>query len=455
MSGLSAAESLGHGWKQALHPDDREKVFEEWKTNALQGASWEYRLLTPEGEIRWIRALGGPIYSDRGEVTGYVGTVEDITERKHAHRALEEREALNRAVLNSVPANIAVLKGDGTIQTINEEWQRFTEANGDPPACFLNRGANYLEACKQASDGGSSDAGKALSGIQNVLSGRLQSFRMQYPCHSDTEKRWFRMTVTPLAGVTTSGVVITHADITEPKRAELALQESRQELRALAGRLINAEEQERRRISRELHDGLNQKLACLAFDADGLRMVPFSSEDKIREQLFSLRTRIVELSKDVREISHKLHPSILEDLGLTAALHELCEEYSARDGIKVLFTAEAVPPAIPDEVAACLYRVAQEALHNVLKHAEAGSVQMNVTGDSGGIYLSIKDTGVGFDSEAGLRQPGLGIVSMKERVRLVQGEFSIHSQSGQGTEVRVFVPLPKEASRRHSPESIA
>jgi signal transduction histidine kinase len=184
-------------------------------------------------------------------------------------------------------------------------------------------------------------------------------------------------------------------------------------------------------------------------------MTPFSSEDKIREQLFSLRTRIVELSKNVRQISHKLHPSILEDVGLTAALHELCEEFSARDGIKVLFTAETVPPAIPAEVAACLYRVAQEALHNVLKHAEASSVRMKVSGDSSGIYLSIKDTGIGFDSEAGLRRPGLGIVSMKERVRLVQGEFSIHSQSGQGTEVRVFVPLPKEALRRHSPESTA
>jgi PAS domain S-box-containing protein len=129
MSGLSAAENLGNGWKKALHPEDRETVFENWKTNALQGIPWEYRLVTPEGEIRWIRALGGPIYSDRGEVTGYVGTVEDITERKLAHRALEERDALNRAVLNSLPANIAVLKGDGTIQAINEEW-RFHCENG-------------------------------------------------------------------------------------------------------------------------------------------------------------------------------------------------------------------------------------------------------------------------------------------------------------------------------------
>jgi signal transduction histidine kinase len=222
------------------------------------------------------------------------------------------------------------------------------------------------------------------------------------------------------------------------KRAELALRESRQELRALAGRLIGAEEQERKRISCELHDDLNQKLAFLAFDADDLRLMPFSSEDKVREQLVNLKTRIVELSQHVREISHRLHPSILDDLGLTAALEELSQEFSARERLNVEFTQEAVPPAIPTEVAACLYRVAQEALHNVLKHAQADYVRMSLSGDSRGIHLSIHDTGVGFDSEAELRRPGLGIVSMNH------GEFSIHSQPGQGTEVRVSVPLPKE-----------
>jgi PAS domain S-box-containing protein len=237
-------------------------------------------------------------------------------------------------------------------------------------------------------------------------------------------------------------------DVTERKRAESALCESRQELRALAGRLINAEEQERKRISRELHDDLNQKLALLALDTDNLMAMHFSSEDKIRRQLFNLRTRIVQLSKDVRQIAHKLHPSILEDLGLTAALNDLCEEFSAREGIEVLFTPEAVPPAIPVEVASCIYRIAQEAMHNILKHARAGYVRISLSGDSSGIHLSIKDTGVGFDSEAGLRRPGLGIVSMKERARLVKGEFLIHSQPGQGTEVEVFVPLSTERLRQ-------
>ena len=229
-------------------------------------------------------------------------------------------------------------------------------------------------------------------------------------------------------------------------KSEQAAKQSESAVRALLDRLLNAEEQERKRISRELHDDLNQKIALLAFDTDNLRMMPFPSEDKIREQLVNLRTRIVELSQDVREISHRLHPSILDDLGLTAALNHLCEDFLVREGIKVLFTSEAVPRAIPVEVAACLYRVAQEALHNVLKHAQTDNVRMKLSGDPSGIRLSICDTGIGFDSEGG-RRPGLGIVSMRERVLLVHGEFSIHSEPGQGTEVRVFVPLPKESLR--------
>jgi PAS domain S-box-containing protein len=233
ISGLSAAESVGHGWAKALHPDDRDIVFERWKTYARQGTSWEYRLLTPEGQIRWIRALGSPIYSTGGEITGYIGTIEDITERKHAHQALQESEALNRAVLNSLPANIAVLDSNGMIQAINEEWRRFAESNGDPAAYSVGVGANYLEVCRRAAKDGSADAEKALAGIQDVLAGKLPSFTMQYRFDSAIEKMWFYMLVTPLTGVNSGGVVIAHADITERKRAQDAMREALQQLRLI------------------------------------------------------------------------------------------------------------------------------------------------------------------------------------------------------------------------------
>jgi signal transduction histidine kinase len=235
-------------------------------------------------------------------------------------------------------------------------------------------------------------------------------------------------------------------DITEKILAERALQQSQQDLRALTGRLINAQEEERKRISRELHDDLSQKLALLAFNAGGLLAEPAASSEKMNQKLRNLQGQVQQLAQDVRQISHELHPSILDDLGLVAALDELCQEFSAREGIEVVFEPEAIPKVLPVDLASCLYRVSQEALHNVLKHAHASQVRLKLSASGDGIHLCIRDNGVGFDSEAGLSRPGLGIVSMKERVGLVQGEFTIGSRPGHGTELKVFVPLSRNAA---------
>jgi signal transduction histidine kinase len=230
-------------------------------------------------------------------------------------------------------------------------------------------------------------------------------------------------------------------NITERKRAERALQESRRELRALAGRLLLAQEEERKRISRELHDDLSQKVAQLAFDTSNLVAAPVASPEAMRESLRSLQARITGLATDVRHIAHQLHPAILEDLGLAAALQELCEEFSTRNTIQASCEQQGLKEALPLDVASCLYRVAQEALHNVQKHAhDASQVRLTVHGGPESVHLYIEDNGVGFDSEAAPGQ-GLGIISMKERVRLVQGEFSIRSERGKGTMIAVCVPL--------------
>jgi len=240
-------------------------------------------------------------------------------------------------------------------------------------------------------------------------------------------------------------------NITERKRAERALQESRQELRALAGRLLLAQEEERKRISRELHDDLSQKVALLAFDTSSLVATPPPSPEALKKSLCSLQTRIAGLATDVRQIAHQLHPSILEDLGLAAALQELCEEFSARNTIPASCDYQALKEALPLDVASCLYRVAQEALHNVQKHARGASqVRLIVGADPESVYLYIQDDGIGFGSEAESRGQGLGIISMKERVRLVQGEFSIQSEHGKGTKIAVCVPLHRRSCEAHS-----
>ena len=240
-------------------------------------------------------------------------------------------------------------------------------------------------------------------------------------------------------------------NITERKRAERALQESRQELRALAGRLFLAQEEERKRISRELHDDLSQKVALLAFDTSSLVVTPPPSPEEMKQSLSNLQARITGLATDVRQIAHQLHPSILEDLGLAAALHELCQEFSARNTIQASFEQQALTEALPLDVASCLYRVAQEALHNVLKHARGASqVRLTVGGSPERVHLYIQDDGVGFGPEAESPGHGLGIISMKERVRLVQGEFSIQSEHGKGTTIAVCVPLHRRSCEAHA-----
>jgi signal transduction histidine kinase len=150
------------------------------------------------------------------------------------------------------------------------------------------------------------------------------------------------------------------------------------------------------------------------------------------------------MAADIRQISHQLHPSILEDLGLAAAMREVCEEFSAREGIEATLEQETMPEVLPMEVKSCLYWIAQQALHNISKHAHASRVWLKLSGSREGVQLCIHDNGAGFDPEAG-RSHGLGIISMKERARMVQGDLSIHSQPGWFTEVRVFVPLSKES----------
>jgi signal transduction histidine kinase len=247
-----------------------------------------------------------------------------------------------------------------------------------------------------------------------------------------------------------AGIVVNSRDITERvaaedalRRSEAALQRRRAELRALAAGLLTAQEQERSRISRELHDDLNQRLAMLAVDIQGLEAQPATPPESIRQQLHSLHDRIAALSDDVRRMAYDLHPSILEHLGLTATLQSHCREFAKREGIRVLFRRRRVPAAIPQETAVCLYRIAQESLRNVARHSGAERATVTLTGTVEGIRLSARDNGAGFDLQKAKRKGRLGMVSMEERARLANGTISVKSAPGEGTEVVFFVPLPR------------
>jgi signal transduction histidine kinase len=227
---------------------------------------------------------------------------------------------------------------------------------------------------------------------------------------------------------------------TEPERidcrpgAEAALHD-------LGGRLIRAQEEERSRIARELHDDLSQRLALLSIELEQLsRKIPVRQGD-LRARIQDAWAKAQEISVEIHRISYQLHPSKLEHLGLASAVKSCCDELSARHGISITFRNRGVPAALPKDVALCVFRIAQEALRNFIRHSGAPEARV-VLGMAGrAVRLSVSDSGAGFDVEAAAQKKGLGLVSMTERLRLVGGELTIRSSPSRGTQIDARVPL--------------
>jgi len=206
-----------------------------------------------------------------------------------------------------------------------------------------------------------------------------------------------------------------------------------------------AQEDEGRRISRELHDDLNQRLAMLTVELKNLEKDPLQSAESIRSHLASLGTRIERISDDVNRTAHQLHPSFLDHLGLPAALRSLCDDFSKQDKIRIDCQLQDVDGSMAPDIALCLYRVTQEALRNVARHSGASRARVSLAVAKKGIELSISDTGVGFDRELTNTRKGLGIISMEERVRLANGSLTIRTKPGAGTRIVVEIPLAASA----------
>jgi PAS domain S-box-containing protein len=229
------------------------------------------------------------------------------------------------------------------------------------------------------------------------------------------------------------------ADITERKQAE-------EVIAGFSGKLIDAQEAERTRIARELHDDINQRLAMVAVSLKTLKQRLPDSDVKAKQDAEVTCERVSELESDVQALSHRLHSSKLEYLGLEAAARGFCRELSERQNVKIDFRCEEVPEDLPRDVALCLFRVLQESLHNALKYSGVKKFEVSLTSVSNTIELRVHDSGAGFDSKRMSNGHGLGLTSMKERLKLVRGECSIDSEPGQGTTVLARVPLSDETT---------
>jgi signal transduction histidine kinase len=229
--------------------------------------------------------------------------------------------------------------------------------------------------------------------------------------------------------------------MTERRRAESDLLESQTQLQELTSQLITAQENERRRIARELHDDLGQGLALLSVEIDLLGQTAPKSSAELRPRAEAMSARVKQLSSSIHDLSHQLHPLKLEQLGLVAAVRGLCKELSHSHEVQIEIVEDNVSDALLPEVAVCLYRIIQEALRNVIRHSGARQAIVEIQGTEEAICLRIRDNGAGFDPSAVATSGGLGLVSMRERLRAVQGEIVIDSELSAGTTIDVRVPL--------------
>jgi len=268
---------------------------------------------------------------------------------------------------------------------------------------------------------------------------------------ADGSERWLCWEVRPwqMQDERVGGIIIFTEDITERKKAEgvllqnqRVLSSQRTQLQELTGKLLMAQEQERKRIARDLHDDFTQRLAALTIDLQRLSVQAAESNEPHSGYLKQLGNKTEQLTTELQEMAHQLHSSLLEHVGLEAATREFLQEFSARTRLTTEIVVRGLPSTIPITVATCLYRVLKESLQNVKKHAEATNVLVRLLRTGQGVDIYVYDDGVGFDrSQEATSMKGLGLTSMAERVKALHGMFHVRSTSGEGTEVHAWVPL--------------
>jgi PAS domain S-box-containing protein len=344
---------------------------------------------------------------------------------KESEAKLRESENRFRLVANTSPVMIWMSEPDKQCNYFNQPWIDFTGGslesqlgNGWSDGVHLNDLHRCLDTYTKAFD-------------------QRESFRMEYRMRRhDGEYRWVLDIGVPRFNSDGSfaGYIGSCIDVTDRKEAEEALS-------TVSRRLIEAHEEERTRIARELHDDINQRLALLSVNLSNLIEGVPASDISTKQGVEQVRQELSDLGSDVQALSHRLHSSKLEYLGLAVAANGFCKEFSARHNIEILFHYKNIHRNLPSEISLCLFRVLQEALQNALKYSGTRRFEARLEGTSSEIHLSVQDSGVGFNPESAMHHHGLGLISMTERMKLVGGQLSIDSKPQCGTTVHARVPL--------------
>lgn len=436
---------LGEGWLECVHPDDVDQCVSTYTPAFATRTPFrlDYRLRRADGVYRSVMDSAVPRFGPDGGFTGYIGCCLDITERKDAEDALLASQ--ERYDLATAAGDVGLW--DWRVGT-NEVFvdSEITRLLGFEEAEIPNRLDAWLMRIHP-------EDVAAVMAMEQHHDFHAEAHEMEHRMvHKDGSVRWFLSRGSALrhADGTPSRVIGTSIDITKRKGAEelmresqAALEVSHREIQHLAGRLIEAQDAERARVARELHDDVSQQLAGLsmAFSALKHRMGGLRGSEELQGDLRALQDRTSTLAEHVRLLSHDLHPTVLQHVGLVAALTTYCSEVQRSHGIAVTCSAQGDFVSIAPEAALCLYRIAQEALRNVVVHAAARRADVRLRRTDDVAEITITDDGKGFDvASAHASRTGLGLVSITERVRLAGGAVSIVTELTKGSRVHAQIP---------------
>ena len=426
-----AAETTGQQILAQVHAADRERIMAAFAKLSPEKPSLRisFRMVRPDGTTIWVERSSRAQFNEQGRLLRIVGMVADITERKRAEEQLQESEERFRLVATTAPVMIWMSGPDKLCTYFNQPWLTFT---GRSIRQELGNGwaegvhAEDLEHCL---------------GIYTQAFDRREPFEMEYRLRRhDGEYRWIFDYGVPRfnADGSFAGYIGSASDMTDQKLAREALEQ-------VSGQLIEAQERERRRLARELHDDICQRLAMLSLKIEKVTKGWGRGQLSVADQLEQIWQQCSNLTVDVQALSHELHPSILDNLGLATAVKGFCREVAEQSGVVVEFVGKNMPDSLPHEVSLALFRVVQEALHNAVRHSGQKHFEVRLQEISGELELEVSDQGVGFDAQNARNGGGLGLVSMAERIHQVNGTFNIDSQPNAGTRIRARVPLAPKA----------
>ncbi|MDY7574764.1 ATP-binding protein [Actimicrobium sp. CCI2.3] len=356
--------------------------------------------------------------------------------------------ALQAAILDAAPANIALLDMQGVLISVNQTWRRHAGINGMAASHDAGIGSNYLAICDASTGPEAVESRQVADGIRAILDGSRQTFSIEYACDTPAGPNWFLLSVAPLGEVDRVGAIVMHLDITERQRSARKILDLNATLEKLSIQLIQAQEQERINLARELHDELGQRLALLKLNLHQLNRLLVAPEP--RALWTSIDADVNALIAQIRVISVSLRPPVLDYLGLESAIGQLLQRQFSSTVTTCIFEYAGLPVVLAPAVEITIYRIVQECVTNVLRHAMASRVVVEVNGGESGyeLELIIRDNGKGFDRSTlasrvladGSRS---GLPGMKERIALLGGSLSVESAPGQGTRIIATLALDK------------